>query len=102
MSNEENIITIMDRQYKIKCPPEEVQILQDSARKVEETMRMIQQSSHTRNTDQVAVVTALNICRELMTLKQQHGLEAEQKNNHLRNMEERIKNYLTSEEEVPA
>ena len=102
MSDIENIIAIkiMDRIYKIKCRPEEAIELEEAARHVDNQMRKARQNSNINSTDRVAVITALNVCHEFILLKKQ-------KNNYIANMENRIQtlqnkiqNYLASEEEV--
>lgn len=102
MSDSNNIISIniLDRTYKIKCPPDEAQELQEAARHIDEQMRKMRQSGGPTSTDRVAVVVALNAYHELMMLQKQ-------KNNYIDNMHQRIKdiqkkidNFLTTDEEV--
>ena len=86
MSDSDNIIavTILDRAYKIKCPPEQAQDLQDAARHVDDQMRKLRSAGNISNADRIAVVTALNICHDLMQLRKQ-------KNQYIDLMSERIK-----------
>ncbi len=87
MTDSENIIEvkILDRGYRIKCPTDKAQDLQEAARHVDEQMRKVRQSGTVMSTDRVAVVAALNVCHELLALQKQ-------KNNHIDIMFERIQN----------
>jgi len=103
MSNaEENIlsITIMDRSYKIKCPPDQAQELQESAHYVNEQMKKIQRSTNINNTERVAIVTALNICHELMQLQKQKNNYIDVMNQRIQDLQRRIENFLATNEEV--
>ncbi len=86
MSDLENIIavTILDRVYKIKCPAEQAHDLQDAAKHVDDQMRKLRNTGNISNADRIAVVTALNICHDLMQLRKQ-------KNQYIDLMSERIK-----------
>lgn len=102
MSKVENIIAIkiLDRTYNIKCLPEEAQDLQESARYVDEQMRKLRQSSSITNTDRIAVVTALNICHELLVLKKQQNQCIDSMNERIHDMQQRIQNYLAATDDV--
>ncbi|MCH9645003.1 MAG: cell division protein ZapA [Gammaproteobacteria bacterium] len=102
MSEQENIIsvTIFDREYPIKCPPDEAHVLVESAKAVDEKMRSLRQSSGKTSADRIAIVTALNLCRELITLKQQHNTHDEKNNQHVSEMLQRIQNILAAEDQI--
>lgn len=93
-------VTILGRSYKIKCPPNQAQELQESAHYVDEQMRKVQQASNINSTDRVAVVTALNICHELIQLKKQKNNYIEIMNQRIQDLQHRIENFLATSEEV--
>ncbi len=101
MNESENIITIkiLDREYNIKCPAHEAQDLQSAAQLLDEQMRKIRSGGNINSTDRVAVVAALNVCNELMSLKRQGNERLNEINNNIQNIKKRIKNYLAVEEE---
>ena len=70
-NNDENVVDvrILDRSYRVKCPPKNVQALQEAARYLDDQMRKVRQSSNVMSTDRIAVVAALNACHELIDLK---------------------------------
>lgn len=102
MSDSENIISIriLDRDYKIKCPPDEAQELQAAARYVDDQMRKVRSSGSVTSTDRVAVVTALNVSHELMSLKKQKNNYIDMMNTRISDLQGRIQNFLTAQEEV--
>lgn len=70
MSNAVNTtnIKVMDREFTIKCPPENVAELQQAAKYLEDKMQAIYQGHKSVGTDRIAVVAALNISNELLSL----------------------------------
>jgi len=76
-------VRIMDREFKVKCPPEKVQELEESARYLDSKMRLIQSEGKIIGTDRIAVMAALNITHELISQKNQNA-------QHIGSMNERI------------
>lgn len=59
-------VTILDRDYGVSCPPNEVTDLKSSARMLDERMRDIRRSGKIVGMDRIAVMAALNIAHELI------------------------------------
>ncbi len=102
MTNSEHTIaiTILDRTYQIKCPPEEAAQLQESARYLDSQMRKTNQSSQTYNTERLAIVAALNIAHELMILKNQKNAYIDVMHDQIKSLQVRIQKFLGVKEEV--
>ena len=98
----ENIVSvkILDRSYKIKCHPEQTRELQEAAHYLEDQMRKVMQSSVANSTDRVTIVTALNVCHELMQTKKQKNNYIEIVRQRIQNLQHRIKNFLAASEEI--
>ena len=97
MNHEDNdviSIKILDRTYKIKCTPSEAHDLQNSARYLDEQMRKVRQGGMVTNTDRVAVVTALNICHELLELRKKQNQNIELVNQRIHDLHDRVKKTL--------
>jgi len=62
-------ISILDKDYKVACPPGEQSALLESARFLDSKMREIRDSGKIIGTDRVAVMAALNIAHELLDQK---------------------------------
>jgi cell division protein ZapA len=85
MSSTENILSIkiLDKHYKVKCQPEQVDELQKAANHLNEQMKKLRLSSNDTSPDGIAIVAALNICHELQVLKNE-------KNQWIKNLSQRV------------
>lgn len=62
-------VTIMDKEYRIACPPEERQSLLASAEFLNDRLRDIRDGGRVIGADRVAVMAALNLAHELLLEK---------------------------------
>ena len=69
MSDEGVKLMILDREYQIACPEEEREGLQDAARFLDQKMRDMRSRSSNIGADKLAVITALNIAYEMLSLQ---------------------------------
>lgn len=93
-------VKILDRSYQIKCPPDQTQALQESAIYIDQQMRKFRQNTQINNTERVAIITALNICHELMQLRKQKNNYIDVMNQRIQDLQHRIENFLAASEEV--
>ncbi len=68
MSNVANI-KVLDRDYTVGCPPDQLESLQIAAKLLDKQMRDIQGSNKTVSLERVAVLAALNIAHDFQMLK---------------------------------
>jgi len=68
-------VFILDKAYKIACPPAEQDNLRRSAQYLDRKMREIRGSGKVLGLERIAVIAALNISHELLTLRQQSSGE---------------------------
>ncbi len=87
-------ITIMGKEYKIVCDPEERDELIRSAQQLDEQMRRIRDSGKVNGADRIAVMAALNLAHELCMLKNQNDILNRRLNESLTNMSQKIENVL--------
>ena len=59
-------VTILDKEYQVTCPPEEVEALTASARFLNQQMNDIRSSGKVVGLDRIAVMAALNIANEYL------------------------------------
>jgi cell division protein ZapA len=59
-------VRILDKDYKIACPPQESEGLMLSAKRVDKEMRKVRESGKVLGTDRIAVIVALNLAYELL------------------------------------
>ena len=61
MEQEQITISVLDQEYKIKCNPSEVDLLQKSAAFLDIKMSELKKNTPTMTKDKIAVISALNI-----------------------------------------
>lgn len=66
-------VTILDKDYQVACPKDQVDALNVSARYLNDQMAEIRNSGKVLGPDRIAVMAALNITNELLDLKTQAG-----------------------------
>ena len=93
-------VRILGKYYNIKCPPEQADALHESARIIEDKLRSMKQASSTTSTDRMLVVIALNLCHELLGLKNEKSNTIGNIENKLQGLQSRIQSFLSAEEEV--
>lgn len=93
-------IKILDRTYKIKCPPDQAQELMEAARNLDEQMKKIQHAGNITSVDRIAIVAALNIGHELMVIKKQKSDTIDSMHTRIQDLQHRIQNFLATEEEI--
>jgi cell division protein ZapA len=85
-------ISILGKEYTVACPDEKQDELITAAAYLDRNMREIQQSGAVLGTERVAVMAALNIAHDLLSLREDTGLTFE--------MESRIKALRRNLEEA--
>lgn len=60
-------VTIMGRDFQMVCPPNERQALLDAAQMVDDKMRAVRDGGKIVGMDRIAVLVALNLANELMS-----------------------------------
>ena len=98
----DNLITIqiLDRKYSIRCPSSEVLELQEAAKVVDEQMRGLRQTGAISTTEQLAVVSALNVTHELLLIKKQKNNYINVMNRRLQDLQKRIEKFLAVDEVI--
>ncbi len=59
-------VRILDKEFRISCPPEEREALFASAELLNQRMREVRDSGKVFGTDRVAIMAALNLTHELL------------------------------------
>lgn len=62
-------VSILDREYKVACEPEEREALKAAANLLDERMREIKKAGNLMALERIAVMAALNMADELVKLK---------------------------------
>jgi cell division protein ZapA len=64
MSQRTMDIKLMERTYKVNCPPGQEVALQRAADKLSQKLEQIRSATRLTNPEQIAVMGALNLCHE--------------------------------------
>ena len=73
MATSETInVYIFDKDYQVSCPADEVQALRDSAFYLDQKMREIKKSGSVLGLDRLAVMAALNITNDFLSVDREH------------------------------
>ena len=72
MSHTTITVHILDREYQVNCKTGEVDELTSTAKYLDSEMRKIRDSGKVLGMDRIAIMAALNISHEYLTLSQDH------------------------------
>ncbi|HET9843385.1 MAG TPA: cell division protein ZapA [Gammaproteobacteria bacterium] len=62
-------VTIVDKEFRVNCTKDAENALQEAATYLDKQMRKIRNTGRVIGLERIAVMAALNICHELLTLK---------------------------------
>ncbi len=65
-------VTILDKEYRVACQPGEEEAVVASALHLDERMREIRKTGKIIGTERIAVMAALNMAHDLLTLQEQY------------------------------
>ena len=60
-------IHILDKEYRVACPPGEEESLQAAANELNRKLKEIKSKGAVIGTERIAIMAALNICHEMLT-----------------------------------
>ena len=94
MEQEQIIISVLDQEYKIKCSPSEVDLLQKSAAFLDIKMSELKKNTPTMTKDKIAVMSALNIVSSYLKLEDELN-EYSDVSNEINNLQKSLQDYGT-------
>jgi cell division protein ZapA len=89
-------ISVLGKEYKVACTPEEQDSLLSSARKLDRQMREIQDAGKINGGERIAVMVALNIMNELHLLQNKLQTPEQEFAEKLVSLRQKIENVLES------
>jgi cell division protein ZapA len=90
-------LTIMGKEYKIACTPDEQNDLIQSAAQLDAQMRKMRDSGRVAGADRIAVMAALNLAHELQLMKNQNTMLNQTLSECLAKMTHKIENVLENQ-----
>ncbi len=83
-------VEVLGKVYQVKCPENEVAALQQAALYLEEKMNEIRKVNHVLSIDRIAVIAALNMTHQLLTVEHEKNMYAQMVNERLQGLEQVI------------
>ena len=93
-------VSIMGREYRVACKPNEKQELLDAVAYVDRQMRMIRDTSKQSNAERVAVMTALNIAHDLLKVRVAGSVDLGGLKRRIQDMQSTIDAALAEQEKL--
>jgi cell division protein ZapA len=93
-------VSIMGREYRVACKPDERQELLDAVAYVDRQMREIRDSAKQNNAERVAVMTALNVTHELLKTRVGGSVDLGGLKRRIQNMQSTIDAALAEQENL--
>ena len=90
-------IKILGQEYKVKCPPDKISELQESAVYLDRLMQEIRDNSNIISLDRIAVIAALNAAHEMLILKRQKHAYIDTLSKRIGDLQQKIQQTLTIE-----
>jgi len=87
-------VRLLDREYQVACPADERSALLDSAEYLDAKMREVRDSGKVAGLDRIAVISALNLANELITLRRAGSSVDSDVGAKLRALRERVESAL--------
>lgn len=94
-------IRILDKEYQVACPPEEIDALQKAARQLDTRMASIRNSGSVIGLERIAVMAALNLVYDLEKL-QQNASDNESMSSDLQRISDKVSKALEGLEQTSA
>ena len=93
-------VRILDKEYQVTCPTDEVEELTASARYVDEQMRTIRDSGKVLGLDRMAVMTALNVTHDYLRLEHDNASSSKSIERRVSLLSERVANVLADQKQL--
>lgn len=93
-------VNILGKEYQIACPEDEKNALIASAQMVHQNMEKIRSTGKIVGLDRIAVMAALNLAHELITLQNDEGQDVDNINNKILQIKERVSAFLEEDRQL--
>ena len=93
-------VTILDREFRVACPPEERAELLDSVAYLDKNMREIRDAGKITSIERIAIMAALNITHELLTVRLGNGFDMSDFKRRMESMQAAIDTVLADQDEL--
>ncbi len=93
-------VTILGKEYQIACPEEEKDALISSAQLLHDNMEKIRSTGKVVGLDRIAVMAALNIAHDLITIEDNEGSGLADVNKSILLMKDKVSAFLEEDRQL--
>jgi cell division protein ZapA len=93
-------VSILGKEYQIACPEEEKHSLIASAQMLHDNMEQIRSTGKVVGLDRIAVMAALNLAHDLISLQNDGGNDSDELNKKIYQMKDRVSAFLEEERQL--
>ncbi|HAD32049.1 MULTISPECIES: cell division protein ZapA [unclassified Methylophaga] len=93
-------VTILGKDYQVACPEDQQDALIASARMVHQNMEKIRNTGKVVGVDRIAVMAALNIAHELLSLQQDESQDIKKVNEKISLLKERVSAFINEDRQL--
>ncbi|MBV1876270.1 MAG: cell division protein ZapA [Pseudomonadales bacterium] len=87
-------VSILDKEYQVNCPADEIAALKQSAQYLDNKMRDVKNSASVLGLDRIAVMAALNIANDLINEQQKTARMIQDQENEIQNLSNKLDTAL--------
>ncbi|MDO8350633.1 MAG: cell division protein ZapA [Gallionella sp.] len=98
MSTKTLDVKILDRELRVACPDEEREDLQDAVAYLNRKMVEIRDAGKIANVERIAIMAALNIAHELLSMKVGKGVDLSDLTRRMNSMQSAIDQALAEQD----
>ena len=93
-------VNILGKEYQIACPDEDKDGLIASAQMLHQNMEQIRSTGKVVGLDRIAVMAALNLAHDLISLQNDDGHDMDEMNKKIFQMKDRVSAFLEDERQL--
>ena len=93
-------VTLLDRELRVACPDDERTELLDAVAYLDKKMREIRDAGKVASVERIAIMAALNITHELLTIRIGGGFDLAEFKRRMQSMQETIDSALAEQDEL--
>lgn len=93
-------LTIMGREFRVACPPEEEAALREAVVYLERKMQEIRDTGNVMGIDKIAIMAALNISHEFMSMRIKGGFDVGDFRRRIGAMQQAIDETLRDQQQL--
>jgi len=93
-------VNILGKEYQVACPEEEKDALIASAQMLHKNMEKIRGTGKVVGLDRIAVIAALNLAHELISLQNDGGQDTDEMDKKISQMKDRVSAFLDEDRQL--